>query len=137
MSQEHVDVVRRNLAAWHDGDLDAWLATGHPEVEWISEIARRVEDPERVYRGRDGLRRYWDDWHSVWDVTIDVEEMRDLGETVVAIGRVRALGESSGIDLDGPIAIVYEFEGVLVRRSRAYLDPQQALDAIRHSRHVP
>ena len=63
--------------------------------------------------------------------------MRDLGETVVAIGRVRALGESSGIDLDGPIAIVYEFEDALIRRSRAYLDPQQALDAIRHSRHVP
>jgi ketosteroid isomerase-like protein len=110
MSQEHVDVVRRNLAAWHDGDLDAWLATGHPEVEGISEIARRVEDLERVYRGHDGLRRYWDDWHSVWDVTIDVEEMRDL---------------------------VYGFEGALIRRSRAYLDPQQALDAIRHSKHVP
>jgi hypothetical protein len=70
-------------------------------------------------------------------VTIDVEEMRDLGETIVAIGRVRALGGGSGIDLDGPIAIVYEFEGALVRRSRAYLDPQQALDAIRHSKPVP
>lgn len=137
MPQEHMDVVRRNLEAWHEGDLDAWLGTAHPEVEWVSEIARRVEDPERVYRGHAGLRRYWEDWHSVWDVTIAVEEMRDLGETVIAIGRVRALGEGSGIDLDGPIALAYEFEGVLIRRARAYLDPQEALQAVGHSKPFP
>ena len=137
MSQEHVDLVRRSLDAWHEDDLDAWLETAHPEVEWVSEISRRVEDPELVYRGRDGLRRYWENWHSVWDVTIDVEEMRDLGETVLAIGRVRAEGEGSGIGLDGPIALVYEVEDALIRRARAYLDPQQAFDAIRHSKHVP
>ena len=137
MSQEYVDVVRRSLDAWHEGHLDAWLATAHPEVEWVSEISRRVEDPELVYRGHDGLRRYWENWHSVWDVTIDVEEMLDLGETVLAIGRVRAQGEGSGIDLDGPIALVYELEDALIRRARAYLDPQQAFDAIRHSKHVP
>jgi ketosteroid isomerase-like protein len=137
MSQEHVDAVRRNLEAWHVGDLDAWLGTAHPDVEWVSEIARRVENPDQVYRGHDGLRHYWDDWHSVWDVTIDVEEIRDLGDTAVALGRVRALGEASGVDLDGPIALVYEFEDGLIRWARAYLDQQQALDAVRHSRRVP
>ena len=30
-------------------------------------------------------------WHSVWDVTIDVDEIRDLGDTVLALGRVQAL----------------------------------------------
>ena len=137
MSQEHVEAVRRNLEAWHGGDLDAWLETAHAEVEWVSEIARRVENPDLVYRGHDELRRYWDDWHSVWDVTIDVEEIRDLGDTALALGRVRALGEASGIDLDGPIALVYEFEDGLIRWARAYLDPQKALDAVGHSKRVP
>jgi ketosteroid isomerase-like protein len=137
MSQEQIDAVRRNLDAWHSGDINAWLATAHPEGEWISEIARRVEGSDLVYRGHDGLRRYWDDWHSVWDVTVQLNEVRDLGETVLAIGRVRALGEGSGIDMDGPIALVYEFEGELIRRARAYLDPQQALDAVGHSKRVP
>jgi ketosteroid isomerase-like protein len=137
MSHEQVDAVRRNLDAWHSGDINTWLATAHPEAEWVSEIARRVEGSDLVYRGHDGLRRYWDDWHSVWDVTVQLDEVRDFGETVVAIGRVRALGEGSGIDLDGPIALSYEFEDGLVRRARAYLDPQQALDAVGHSKRVP
>lgn len=137
MSQDHVDTVCRNLEAWHVGDIEAWLETAHPDVEWVSDIARRVEDPELVYRAHDGVRRYWDDWHSVWDVTIDVEEIRDLGDTILALGRVGALGEASGIGLDGPIALVYEFEDGLIRRARAYLDQQQALDAVGHSRRVP
>jgi|SRR5215204_1764765 len=137
MSQEHVDAVRRNMEAWNSGDLDGWLETMHPEVEWVSEIARRVEDPDLVYRGHEGLRRYWDDFHAVWDVTVELEETVDLGDTVLALGRVRALGEASGVDLDGPIAFVFEFEEGLARKARAYLDPQQALDAVGRSKRVP
>ena len=137
MSQEHVDAVRRNMEAWNSGDLDGWLETMHPEVEWVSEIARRVEDPDLVYRGHEELRRYWDDFHAVWDVTVELEETVDLGDTVLALGRVRALGEASGVDLDGPIAFVFEFEEGLARKARAYLDPQQALDAVGRSKRVP
>jgi len=125
------------MEAWNSGDLDGWLETMHPEVEWVSEIARRVEDPDLVYRGHEGLRRYWDDFHAVWDVTVELEETVDLGDTVLALGRVRALGEASGVDLDGPIAFVFEFEEGLARKARAYLDPQQALDAVGRSKRVP
>jgi ketosteroid isomerase-like protein len=48
MSQENVDVTRRSLEAWNRGDLDAWLETGHPEIEWISGIASEVEGTEAV-----------------------------------------------------------------------------------------
>jgi ketosteroid isomerase-like protein len=137
MSREHVDAVHRNVDAWHRGDLSAWLDTAHPESEWVSEVARRMAGSDVVYRGHEGLRRYWDDWHSVWDVTVQLDEVRDLGDTVLAIGRIRALGEGSGIDLDGPIALVYEFEEGLIRRARAYLDPEQALDAVGRTKRVP
>jgi ketosteroid isomerase-like protein len=130
MSEENVETARRSLDAWNRGDVDAWLQTGHPEIEWFSAIARRFQGPETVSRGSAEMRRFWEEWHSVWDLTIDVSEIRDLGDTVVALGRIRTHGEASGIDLEGPIAYVFEFDGGLARRVRAYLDPKQALEAV-------
>lgn len=130
MSQEHVDTVRRTLDAWNRRDLEAWLAPSHPEVEWTSQVAQSMHGSETVYRGRAELRRFWEEWHATWDVNIDVTELFDLGETVVALARVRAHGESSGIDIERPIAYVFQFEDGLARRARAYFDPQEALAAV-------
>ena len=130
MSRENVEVMRKCIDAWNRGDLEAWVETGHPDIEWSSEIARRLEGTERVYRGVPELLQFWEEWRSLWDVTIDIAEIRDLGETVVAIGRLSARGHASEVDLEGPIAYVGEFDGGLLRRMRAYLDPSDALDAV-------
>ena len=129
MSSQNVENVRRSFEGWNHGDFDAWLEGAHPEIEWSSAIVRRMEGAETVYRGTDGMRRYWDEWHAVWDVTIDVTETRDLGETVLVLARLHTHGRASGIDVDEPIAFVCEFDGGLARRVRAYLDPQQAIEA--------
>ena len=77
MSQENVDAVRRNFQAWNRGDVHAWLESAHPEVEWSSAIARRMQGDATVYRGRAQMRQFWDDWHSVWDLTIDLSDFRE------------------------------------------------------------
>jgi ketosteroid isomerase-like protein len=130
MSQENVDVTLRAFGAWNRGHLDAWLESVHPDIEWISEIASAVEGTEAVFRGHAELRRFWDEFHSVWDLTIEVSEVRDLGGTVVALGRIRTRGRASGIDLERPVAYVGEFDGGLIRRLRAYQDQDQALEAV-------
>jgi ketosteroid isomerase-like protein len=130
VSREHVEVVLRNLDAWRRGDIEAWLATAHPEVEYVSVVASQVEGADVVYRGHDGLRRYWAEWRSVWDVNVEIEETRDLGDTVLLLGRVRAQGEASGVDLEGPIALVFELEDGLARRARTYFDVDEALRAV-------
>src|SRR5687768_13798957 len=91
------------MDGWNRGDVDAWLRAAHQEVEFSSEILKRVEGDETVLRGTAELRRFWDEWHSVWNLTIDVSEIRDLGDTVVALGRIRTRGKASGIDLEGPL----------------------------------
>jgi ketosteroid isomerase-like protein len=126
VSQENVVAVRRSMDGWNRGDVDAWLRAAHQEVEFSSEILKRVEGDETVLRGTVELRRFWDEWHSVWNLTIDVSEIRDLGDTVVALGRIRTRGKASGIDLEGPVAYVFEFDGGLARKVRAYLDQRQA-----------
>ena len=130
MSRENVVVVRRCTDAWNRGDVDAWLQWCHPEIEWFSAIAGRVEGTETVYRGPAGMRRFWEEWHSVWDLTIEVSEIRDLGDTVLALGRIRTRGAASGIDLASAIGYVFEFDSGLIRKIRAYLDREQALEAV-------
>ena len=129
MSQENVDAVRRSFEAWNRGDIDAWLESSHPEIEWFSEVARRLGGAETVYRGQAQMREFWDEWHAVWDLTIEISEFRDLGDTVVALGHMRAHGNASGIELEAPVGYVAEFEGGLARKLRSYLDPGQALEA--------
>ena len=89
-----------------------------------------MEGAETVRRGRAELRQFWDEWHSVWDLTVDLSDFRDLGDTILAVGRIRTRGQASGVDLDSPIAYVFEFDRGLMRRARAYLDPQQATQAV-------
>jgi ketosteroid isomerase-like protein len=130
VSRENVERIRRNLDAWNRGDLDGWLETAGPEIEWISEMATRFEGGERVFRGADGLREYWDEWHSLWDVTIDVVEIRDLGQSILVIAQVRTRGVASGVNLEGDVAYVYDFDGDVATRCRSYLDLQAALEAV-------
>jgi hypothetical protein len=92
-------------------------------------MARRVEGADSVYRGIAGLRRFWDELRSVLALTIDDLETRSVGETVVAHGRIRVHGETSGIDLEEPITYVFEFDGGLARRVRGYLNREEALRA--------
>jgi ketosteroid isomerase-like protein len=129
VSSPNAEAVRNSLDAWNRGDVDGWLEASHPDIEWTSEIAQAIEGSQRVYRGREEMRRYWHEWHSLWEVTIEVSEVRERGETVVALARVRARGSSSGVKLDRPIAYVFEFEDGLARRARSYFDVERALEA--------
>ena len=130
MSQQNVDAVRMCLDGWNRGDVDAWLNAVHPEIEWYSEVARKMEGAETVSRGFAGLRQFWDEWRAVWNLKIDITEIRDLGDTILALANIRARGESSEIDLESPAAYVFKFEDGLARTARAYLDPQEALEAV-------
>ena len=123
-------MVRRSLEGWNRGDFEAWVDGIHPEIEWFSEVAMSMEGAETVFRGTDGMRKYWDEWHSIWDVRICVSDLHDYGETVLVVAQVRTHGGASGIDTDVPVAYVFEFDGSLVRRARSYLDPQRAFDAV-------
>lgn len=130
MSKDGVETVRRSLDGWNRGDVDAWLQTPHPDIEFVSAITRQVEGDQAVWRGVAELRRYWDEWHSVWNLSIEISEIRDLGDTVIALGGIRTRGKASGVELESPVAYVFEFEGGLTRKVRAYLDQSEALEAV-------
>jgi ketosteroid isomerase-like protein len=130
VSQANVNAARSSIDAWNRGGANAFVEWFHPEGELVSEIVGQMEGSDNVYRGRAAIHRFWDEWHSVWDLTIEVCELRDLGDTVLTLGRNQVRGRASGIDLDVPMAYVGEFESGLIRKLRAYGDPNQALKAV-------
>jgi ketosteroid isomerase-like protein len=105
MSKENVDTVRRCVEAWNRSDVDAFVESFHPEGEWFSEIVGRVEGTEAIYRGREAIRRFWDEYHSVWDLSVQISEYRDLGEKVLALGRMQTRGQASAVELESPVCL--------------------------------
>ena len=128
MAQKNIETLQKLGEAWNRDDLDGFLKTLHPEIEFHSEVARRVESAE-TFVGHAGMRRFWEEWRAVWDLTIDISNYHDLGDTVVSVGHMRIHGKGSGVDFESPVAYVNEFEDGLIRRVRAYLDPKQGLEA--------
>lgn len=130
MSAENVEAVRRSLDGWNRGDFDAWGADAHPEIEFFSAITRQAEGDETAWRGLPEMRQFWDEWHSLWTLSLEVSEIRDLGNTVVALGRMQTRGKASGVELESPVAYVFEFDEGLFRKVRAYLNLSEALEAV-------
>jgi ketosteroid isomerase-like protein len=127
MSQENVDLIRRQLEALNRGDWEGSIEGVDQEVEWV--VAK--EHPgSRTIHGLDELRSYREDWGQMLGaLTFEAEEVVDRGDLAVAVGRIKGIGSGSGAEIEVPIAFVSRFRDGLVVRVEEYLDPEEALEA--------
>ena len=130
MSQENVEAVQRSFDGWNRGDFDAFGRDAHPEIEFFSAIMRQAEGDERAFRGSQEMRQYWDEWHSLWDLHVEVSETRDLGDTVLVVAGMTVRGKGSGVKIESPLAYVIEFDNGLLRKVHTYLSVTEALKAV-------
>jgi ketosteroid isomerase-like protein len=138
MSQENVEIVRRNLEAaavdgmrvdgLDDQAIDRVVQLCHPEVEFR-------EDPKfpdgSVYQGRNALRAYFKRFSSEFDrFWWEAEDILDAdNDQVLILVRVRGRGKVSGAEFDirgGWLFTVREGSAV---RVDAYLDRREAFEA--------
>ena len=90
MSRESVERYRRSVDAFNRRDFDAFLALMDADVE----VGSRQAAIEGGYHGHDGLRRWWTDLFDAFpDYTVEVEELRDLGDVMLV--RIRAEAQSA------------------------------------------
>ena len=96
---ENVDLVVAGFDAWNRQDLDGFLASLAPDVEfWTSGV---FPDFDAVYRGHVGIAELWRRPHEPWDsLRADPEAIEELGDWVVYVFRFRAKGAGSGVDVD-------------------------------------
>jgi uncharacterized protein len=132
MLHEHVEIVKALTNAFHRRDIDAFAKLTTPDVEWVPVFSAQVE--RTVYRGREGIEAFLREVAETWDEFRPVpEEYRDVGARVLALGRLKAQGRSSGAAVDAPWAGIFDFHIAKVCRIRTYLDHAEALAALASS----
>ena len=118
-------VVRSLVHAFNQRDLAAMTEWFAPEVEWVPGGPAAVEQP--IYRGRDEVTNGFTATWETWEVFRAKEsEIRDLGDSVVWLGRTRLRGH---VELDQEFAIHFQLRGGKIVRFRGFLKWQEALEA--------
>jgi len=129
VSQENVEVVRRNLEAFQHGRFDSSVALWDAEGEWTPAMAGAVDD--RVYRGHAALRRYFEELFANFsEVRLHDVAFRDLGNRVLALYRLSVRGRDSGVAIEQQGGTVYELRGGKILHGRSYLSHGEALKAV-------
>ncbi len=99
MSQENMELALESYDAFNRRDWDAFLALFDDAVE----IESRLAAIEGGYHGHAGLRRWWDDFLGTFpEYTLEIEELRDLGEVTLGHNRGWGHGADSATPLVDP-----------------------------------
>jgi len=130
MSRENVEAFKRATAATNRRNLEAVLEGLHPEVEWHPALEVLLGGEAAVYRGYEGVRELFRDSYEAWtEIHTEFSEIRDLGDRLVAIGRIRTRGKESGVEAESPLGYLVHFKNGKAIRFWGYLDPKEALEA--------
>jgi ketosteroid isomerase-like protein len=130
MSQENVDGFLESMELFNRGDLERWLETLDPAVEWHPGLAALLEGEATVYRGREEVREMFQGYFEAFaDLRFESSEIRDLGDRILAVGEMRGRGTESGVEIESPWAYLLQVTNGKATHVWAYLDPKEALEA--------
>jgi SnoaL-like domain len=96
MSQENVENFKRMVEAWNGDDFDAWIDQFDPKIEWSTLV--------EVYRGHAGARQAWEGIKGSQHIRVRIDDVRDLGETVLTLGEVMTVGQTTRLRFSGELA---------------------------------
>src|SRR5881392_1209154 len=129
MSQENVEIVGKAIEAWNQREADLLLSCAAPEIEWMPAGPAAVESA--VYRGRDEVARAYAAVWETWDrFQFEGSQVRDLGDSVLWLGRVKMRGSASHVELDQEFAAHWVLHDGKLIRIQAFLSWQEALKAV-------
>src|SRR5690242_4107238 len=127
MSGGNVEVAKRAFEAFAQRDVDAVVEVMDEEIEFLP-VTANLTTGGVPYRGHEGMARYMEDVARVWDeLRVYPSEYRDLGGTVVALGRIH--GRGGGMIIDRPTGWVWRFRDGKIVFGRVYASQEEALKA--------
>ncbi len=99
MSAENIEIVRSAYEGWNSGNPQAAAALLDPEVEWTLPAhfpeAETWHGRERVVERLAAMAEGWEFIH------IEVKELIDAGDRVVALVHIEGRSALTGLDLGG------------------------------------
>jgi ketosteroid isomerase-like protein len=128
MSRENVEVVLGQWDAWNDGNLDRWAQAWDCEVV-VTAPQGWPEGP--VERGLDAWRRQAQRLRDTWaEARVEVDEIRDVRDRVLAQFRYVTLGADTGIPFETPMAVVFLLSERKITRGYFGWTMDEALEAV-------
>jgi ketosteroid isomerase-like protein len=132
MSQENVEVARRSLDAFNQSGVET-IISGFYSPEIVFDFSPTDIPGLGVYRGYDEIRTFFEeDWFGAfpfeeWEV--EVEELIDHGDQVIAMLRQRGRGGSSGAAAELEFASISTLRDGEIVRIEFYLGREKVLEA--------
>jgi ketosteroid isomerase-like protein len=126
MSQENVEAFELVIQAVNRGDVEGVLRIAADDIVMIA-----ARSPvEGSYRGHDGLRAWFADNAENFELFhVDIRELRDLGDRMLAIGTMHIRGRGSGVETDIITAGIAEFENGKLTKWEDFRERGAALEA--------
>ena len=129
MSQENVELVRRNYEAFAQGGFDRWMEYWSDDLDYRP-AKDGVDDPGPIH-GKNAMRKHIGDWIDTFDeFWFEPVELIDAGEdTVVAVERFGGRAKLSGVETDQTCGVVFTIREGKIARCREYATRAEALEA--------
>ena len=126
MSEENVNVIRAVIEAINRDDGEDAIQRMDPGIRFDHRLALMQGNVV----GHDGARALFADFGEHFDSwRMHCEDIRDLGDRVLALGTVRATGNESGAETVLPFTVVAQIKDGLITDYIDYGDKDQALEA--------
>jgi ketosteroid isomerase-like protein len=128
MSAEYVELTRRGYLEFAEG-LPLTEDDATDDFAWdMSNFSGWMEQP--VYDGVPGMQAFLADWTAAWDDwRLDLQELHDAGDKVVAVLLQRGRSKLTGMPLEMTFAQVWTFRDGLRARMEMYSDVAEAMRA--------
>ena len=130
MSSENVELVRKATNAWNEGGIEAVLPFYSEDVAWYA--FPDAPDGATVFRGHDGIRELAAGWSDSFDsYRLVPHQLRDLGDTVAALGEMVGVMKDSNATVRQPMgSVVTDFRGGRIGETRFFLSWEATLEAV-------
>lgn len=127
MSQQNVEAIRRVYERWSEGDFESPVEVFDPLVLFVM----RPGFPDTgTYLGVDRIAEYTRGFLEPWTkITLEAEEIADVGDHVVVTVRQRGVGGVSGAATEFRYAQVWSLRGGKVIRLENFRERAEARQA--------
>jgi ketosteroid isomerase-like protein len=124
-----VEVLQRLYVAYSEGGIEAAMDYIDPEFETV--VPPELSAEPDVYRGHDGLRRWFAGFEGMEDVRLEPESFIEHGEVVLVHAVLRARGAGSGIEVEQRVVQAWTVRDGKALRVESFRDLESARRAVR------
>src|SRR5262245_43133010 len=131
MSEENVEMVRGIYEAAARRDDVTPFEVYAEDIVWdLSNARRALLLTKPVCHGHEGVRQFWREALSAFgEINLEVEELIDADDQVLAVTREREVGRASGVPVVSIAVSVWTLADGKVVQMQVFDDRQRALEA--------